>query len=423
MDVGWRMCGRAGGPQYLTGMLFVLITTLDYSGAVVKLSEVPAPRFASAGTHPGPVSAVDDRFTEIELDGLRGTVLGLAEARGTTGGLVLGNRGGFEGSYSWGIYFTLEGLLVLLKQLPTLRPYFEHALDPESNCFLLNSVVTRPGVRQAPPEHAWATGIHVDDSIIKFTPQLEGYRRGLARTVTLLYLQSGAAPGETAGGELEVFAHSLRQTRDIMPKLNDPRFCQHDADCAVESSERLLKPHLAARLFPRPGRLAQFNGTLPHAVRPTLGDETPSEPGLQRLRVSLILEQFSVPSSLLPRVPTLAFSLGNGVDMQAEAWDLQKCGGDGPFRRCAVQIKPEMTTEKWAGCRSKALRAFGSRVDEAGFTGCALAVRLRGVHGSVLGCLAEHLNASQPCDGEHPMADGSSEGNGQPHRDGREDEL
>mmetsp|Transcript_23775 Transcript_23775/g.43244 ORF Transcript_23775/g.43244 Transcript_23775/m.43244 type:complete len:387 (-) Transcript_23775:6-1166(-) len=374
-------------------MYFGRSALLAHIAIALDLPEVPVPRFVSIGTHPGPVSAVDDVFTTNEVGKIRDIVLALSDAaRGPKGGIQFGNRGGFEGLYSWGIFFTQEGLLALADQFPPLRAFFEEAIDPESNCFLLNSVVTKPGTRQSPPEHGWATGLHLDNTMARFAEEMEG---SSARTVSILYLQSGVGPG-MRGGELEVFDDGLKYELKVMQQLDDPRHCPNDPSCAEGLSARLLKPHLAARVSPLPGRLVQFNGSLPHAVRAT-PDTHPAASARDSLRVSLILEQFSYPAHFLRDVPTLAFSIGNGKGMDSENWHGKWCDSDEVFRWCEVQILNHEPEEKWMGCRWTEYRAFGSRVDEAGFASCSLDVRMHNASGTVLDCLKRHLHASKPC--------------------------
>lgn len=273
---------------------FTRLVSLTHLATGVHLPEVPVPRFISVGTHIGAASAVDNRFSEAQVSDLREVVLDLSDAaRGAKGGIQFGNRGGFEGLYSWGIFFTLEGLLALANQFPPFRDFFEEALDPASNCFLLNSVVTKPGTRQSPPEHGWATGLHLDDSMVRFANELDG-GKGYARTVAILFLQSGVGKG-MGGGELEVYDDNLKYRMKVMQQITDPQFCLDDLECAIQQTAELLGPNLAARLAPLPGRLVQFNGSLPHAVRAT-PVEHPAATEREQLRVSLILEQFSYPA-------------------------------------------------------------------------------------------------------------------------------
>jgi hypothetical protein len=164
----------------------------------------------------------------------------------------------FSGTYGFSITFRSESRSEVTDRFPAFAPFLEAALLPDCNAFLLNPLLIQNGR---------GVDAHQDRSMAYY-----GAGIGCPVAVSVLYIQ---VPEQLAGGELRL-SHRGRQV---------------------------------AALKPLPRSLVTFRGDLVHEVV-AVGAGAPELPAA---RISLVVEQYRVPESLLARVPRLELRDRRGV--------------------------------------------------------------------------------------------------------------
>lgn len=156
--------------------------------------------------------------------------------------------GQFSGTYGFSITFQREALSEVTALFPDFKPYLDTTLLPDCNAFLLNPLLVREGR---------GVGAHIDRSL-----EFYGSSIGCPVAVSVLYVQ---VPEALSGGELRLYHRGQR----------------------------------VAALRPVPRSLVMFRGDLTHEVAPI----DAGAPALSEARISLVVEQYRVPESLVAGVP------------------------------------------------------------------------------------------------------------------------
>jgi hypothetical protein len=164
----------------------------------------------------------------------------------------------FSGTYGFSITFRSESRSEVTERFPSFAPFLEAALLPSCNAFLLNPLLIQNGR---------GVDAHQDRSMAFY-----GAGFGCPVAVSVLYLQ---VPEQLAGGALRLYHRGKR----------------------------------VAALTPQPRSLVTFRGDLVHEVVAV----DAGAPELSAARISLVVEQYRVPESLLARVPRLELRNKTGV--------------------------------------------------------------------------------------------------------------
>ncbi len=164
----------------------------------------------------------------------------------------------FSGTYGFSLTFRREALSEVKDRFPAFGPFLEAALLPGCNAFLLNPLLVQNGR---------GVEAHMDRSMEFYVDGL-----GCPIAVSVLYVQ---VPEHLSGGELRVYHRGQR----------------------------------VAALSPRPHSLVTFRGDLMHEVTAVEA----GAPELSAARISLVVEQYRVPESLLAKVPVFELRTQTGA--------------------------------------------------------------------------------------------------------------
>jgi hypothetical protein len=164
----------------------------------------------------------------------------------------------FSGTYGFSITFRHEALAEVTERFPAFAPFLEAALLPGCNAFLLNPLLIQNGR---------GVEAHLDRSMGFY-----GAGIGNPVAVSVLYVQ---VPERLAGGELRLYHRGER----------------------------------VAALAPLARSLVTFRGDLVHEV----ASVEAGAPELSAARISLVVEQYRVPESLVARVPRLELRTRTGA--------------------------------------------------------------------------------------------------------------
>lgn len=164
----------------------------------------------------------------------------------------------FSGTYGFSLTFRRESLSEVTARFPAFGPFLEAALLPGCNAFLLNPLLVQDGR---------GVEAHMDRSMEFYVDGI-----GCPVAVSVLYVQVSE---HLAGGELRVYHRGQR----------------------------------VAALAPRQRSLVMFRGDLMHEVTAVEA----GAPELSAARISLVVEQYRVPESLLAKVPALELRTQTGA--------------------------------------------------------------------------------------------------------------
>lgn len=164
----------------------------------------------------------------------------------------------FTGTYGFSVTFRREGLSEVTGCFPSFAPFLETALLPGCNAFLLNPLLIQNGR---------GVGAHQDRSMGYY-----GAGIGCPVAVSVLYIQ---VPEQLAGGELRLYHRGER----------------------------------VAALAPMPRALVTFRGDLVHEVVAV----DAGAPELLAARISLVVEQYRLPETLLEKVPRFELRTREGA--------------------------------------------------------------------------------------------------------------
>ncbi|MDB5100995.1 MAG: hypothetical protein JWM80_5416 [Cyanobacteria bacterium RYN_339] len=175
----------------------------------------------------------------------------------------------FAGTYGFSVCFRRDGLPEVLAAFPAFEPYLRLALAPRANAFFLNPLLIADGAAVHP---------HIDLSLSTYCPEVTP-----PEVVSVLYV---SVPTGLQGGALNLYQGERR----------------------------------VASVPPVEGTLLDFRGNLRHEVEGVRG----GAPTIYDARLSLVMEQYSVPDETLERAPR--FQLGT---RRAAAGDPPLAGGAG----------------------------------------------------------------------------------------------
>jgi 2OG-Fe(II) oxygenase superfamily len=164
----------------------------------------------------------------------------------------------FSGTYGFSITFRRDALSEVTDRFPTFAPFLQTALLPDCNAFLLNPLLVQNGR---------GVEAHLDRSM-----EFYGAGIGCPVAVSVLYVQ---VPEHLAGGELRLYHRGQR----------------------------------VAALRPLPRSLVTFRGDMVHEV---VAVEA-GAPVLSAARISLVVEQYRVPETLISKVPAFELRTRTGA--------------------------------------------------------------------------------------------------------------
>ena len=200
--------------------------------------------------------------------------------------------GVFEKTPGWALKFNREGRSRLAGDdgWGFLQEYVDAVADSATNAFVLNCVIIPPqGVVAVPSSEDFepAVGMHLDDTV-----GIDSARHYLAHSVSVLYLN---VPLGMKGGELLLLRHA-------------------DAKSSVSAGSKELEKRAHAKVSPEEGLLATFRGDAYRGVTALAAEaatddddelvERKSDSALGTARVSLVLEQYRIPSHLYKATTT-----------------------------------------------------------------------------------------------------------------------
>ncbi len=166
----------------------------------------------------------------------------------------------FKGTYGFSITFQRDTCAEVTARFPAFAPFLDAALLPDSNAYLLNPLLVQSGR---------TVSTHIDQSL-----EFYGTRVGCPLAVSVLYVQ---VPPRLTGGELRLYHRGAQ----------------------------------VAAVTPRPRTLVRFRGDCMHEVTQVHSED----PSLPAARISLGIEQYRVPPSVLARMPR--FEMRNRAGAQS----------------------------------------------------------------------------------------------------------
>lgn len=265
------------------------------------------------GDHVVPGEFVDDAFEPSYLDELEKFVmLHRTDVPSTDPDTV------FAGSIGFDVKLTLAGLPFLTEVLGfPIDDFLDKAVDANCNAFLFNSVVMSPFYTATlkPPLQNFGIPPHFDQSLRNSAvPEYRINVETYARTVAVLYLTNM----QMDGGELEVYNDTdvwYQISKDHTRLTHETEIaeiaCQNIANkstiaslrCLTSVTEKITADKAVARIKPRKGRLAHFDGQFMHGVRKPhrkpAGEKRKKAVGNTEWRASLVLEQYWFPKKIV----------------------------------------------------------------------------------------------------------------------------
>ncbi len=164
----------------------------------------------------------------------------------------------FSGTYGFSVTFRRETLSQVTDRFPAFAPFLKAAILPDCNAFLLNPLLVQNGR---------GVEAHLDRSMGYY-----GAGIGCPVAVSVLYVQ---VPEQLAGGELRLYHRGQK----------------------------------VAALTPLQRSLVTFRGDMVHEVVAVAAGAS----ALSTARISLVVEQYRVPETLLSKVPAFQLRTRAGV--------------------------------------------------------------------------------------------------------------
>ncbi|KAA8492970.1 hypothetical protein FVE85_9242 [Porphyridium purpureum] len=189
------------------------------------------------------------------------------------------NKRNFKGTYGFAVKFNNDGVQQFKDDpaMACLVPYFERAVRNDTNAWVVNVLVCEETQAEV------SVGIHVDNTVGIHVPVL----RFLAHVVDVLYV---SIPRDMQGGSLVIWNYGSG------PSIVAP---------TIDSADR--------EIVPRENHRVSFRGDAFHTVR---GFQIPEDvPKQDRLRISLVIEQYKIPSLFYRRTDTYRFQFKTNMTM------------------------------------------------------------------------------------------------------------